>query len=605
MQNIFIDVLPPWVETGLQPAFYDLESGTVLQQTARMYAKVNEIATGYSTFTTNVTNEVNRFEQDTNDEIERFEQDTNDEIKRFEGVVNNTVEEYIQKFNDLHDYVEDYFDNLDVQKEINNKLDEMASDGTLADIISLYLQSNATMTYNTVADLKLAENLVNGSFAKTLGYRSINDGGCATYKVRTITNDDVVDEAKIIELHDDTLIAELIFDKYVSPEQFGCYGDDTHDDTANFQKLLNANKAIKLTSGKTYKVTSTLTVPNNTNMYGDGVNTKIKSYITDGAAIFRSTDSVQHFDIENFSIDAINNCVGFYFNNPYDQCVFKNLYFDNFINSAIKCGTSSTISQTLVIDNCVVYMSGTENSVAPIVDLTRCYECNILNSKFLFRSGNQQAFPCLQMTRAYDANIRGNSFANSTTYGLLITGDSRHNSIIGNTFELISGDYSIGLIGINSNDILHTLIIQPYTYYSAPNKIYCENESNGTFIGMASVGGRRNIIINVNDPNVTNPNGNVNVTQEANCLSMSGIIVQDHTGTAKYKLFSNSSAGGDYGLRLMNMLNNDAMALELLPKYLGLNKNGGRIQMKSPNGNIVKYIGINDSGELIAFSNPV
>lgn len=584
MNKIFAPFLPPWAETGLQPAFYDVESGTVLQQTARMYDKVNQLIRLFN----------------------EFSEATSEEVNAFEREVNDTVEEYIEKFTELKDFVDDYFDNLDVQEEINNKLDEMASDGTLADIISLYLQSNATMTYNTVADLKLAENLVNGSFVKTLGYRSVNDGGYATYKVRTITNDDVVDEAKIIELNDDTLIAELIFDKYVSPEQFGCYGDDTNDDTTNFQKLLNANKPIKLTSGKTYKISSTLTVPNNTNMYGDGVNTKIKSYITDGTAIFRSTDSVQHFDIENFYIDAINNnCVGFYFNNPYDQCVFKNLYFDNFINSAIKCGTSSTISQTLVIDNCVVYMSGTENSVAPIVDLTRCYECNILNSKFLFRSGNQQAFPCLQMTRAYDANIRGNSFSNSTTYGLLITGDSRHNSIIGNTFELISGDYSIGLIGINSNDILHTLIIQPYTYYSAPNKIYCENESNGTFIGMASVGGRRNIIINVNDPNVTNPNGNVNVTQEANCLSMSGLIVQDHTGTAKYKLFSNSSAGGDYGLRLSNMLNNDAMAIELLPKYLGLNKNGGRIQMKSPDGNTVKYIGINDRGELTAFSNPV
>lgn len=41
MENIFVEFLPPWIETGLQPAFYDKESGTVLQQTARMYARVN------------------------------------------------------------------------------------------------------------------------------------------------------------------------------------------------------------------------------------------------------------------------------------------------------------------------------------------------------------------------------------------------------------------------------------------------------------------------------------------------------------------------------------------------------------------------------------
>ena len=39
----FVNFLPPWVETNIQPAFYDKESGTCLQQTARMYAKVNQL----------------------------------------------------------------------------------------------------------------------------------------------------------------------------------------------------------------------------------------------------------------------------------------------------------------------------------------------------------------------------------------------------------------------------------------------------------------------------------------------------------------------------------------------------------------------------------
>ena len=54
--NIFIEFLPPWIETGLQPAFYDKESGTVLQQTARMYAKVNELVE-------NVNDYINQFKQ--------------------------------------------------------------------------------------------------------------------------------------------------------------------------------------------------------------------------------------------------------------------------------------------------------------------------------------------------------------------------------------------------------------------------------------------------------------------------------------------------------------------------------------------------------------
>ena len=39
-------------------------------------------------------------------------------------------------FKTLYDYVHDYFDNLDVQEEINNKLDEMVTDGTMDQIIN-------------------------------------------------------------------------------------------------------------------------------------------------------------------------------------------------------------------------------------------------------------------------------------------------------------------------------------------------------------------------------------------------------------------------------------------------------------------------------------
>ena len=40
---------------------------------------------------------------------------------------------------ELQTYVSDYFDNLDVQEEVNNKLDEMVEDGTLSDIIGQYV----------------------------------------------------------------------------------------------------------------------------------------------------------------------------------------------------------------------------------------------------------------------------------------------------------------------------------------------------------------------------------------------------------------------------------------------------------------------------------
>ncbi len=49
--------------------------------------------------------------------------------------VNNNVERVIDAFNDLQVYVDEYFYNLDVQDEINNKLDELAANGTLTALV--------------------------------------------------------------------------------------------------------------------------------------------------------------------------------------------------------------------------------------------------------------------------------------------------------------------------------------------------------------------------------------------------------------------------------------------------------------------------------------
>ena len=51
-------------------------------------------------------------------------------------------EDVLKKFEELKSYVENYFNDLDVQKEINTKLDLMVSDGTLDELIRPYLSSS-------------------------------------------------------------------------------------------------------------------------------------------------------------------------------------------------------------------------------------------------------------------------------------------------------------------------------------------------------------------------------------------------------------------------------------------------------------------------------
>lgn len=53
-----------------------------------------------------------------------------------ENTLGTQVENVTNAFIDLQNYVNNYFDNLDLQEEVNNKLNEMAEDGTLSEIIN-------------------------------------------------------------------------------------------------------------------------------------------------------------------------------------------------------------------------------------------------------------------------------------------------------------------------------------------------------------------------------------------------------------------------------------------------------------------------------------
>lgn len=194
MQDLFIEFLPPWVETGLQPAFYDRESGTVLQQTARMYAKVNEL------------------------------------VKAVNGM-DKIIKEYV-------DYIDHYFENLDVQEEINNKLDAMAEGGELAEFIAQYANLPCVHAYDTIADMASSANLVDGSFARAMSKTVAGTGDGAYYKIRETVEGDDPDGENLVAITGTTLVAEIIPDYALSALATAIDGrcDAIEEDIAELQE---------------------------------------------------------------------------------------------------------------------------------------------------------------------------------------------------------------------------------------------------------------------------------------------------------------------------------------------------------------------------------
>ena len=108
-----------------------------------------------------------------------------------------------ESFKELKDYVDHYFDNLDVQEEINNKLDDMAEHGELAEIMAAFAELNPIFVYKTYADMIAADNLIAGNTAMTLGKEELNDGYGAIYIIDE-TGDIALDNGLYATLKDNT-----------------------------------------------------------------------------------------------------------------------------------------------------------------------------------------------------------------------------------------------------------------------------------------------------------------------------------------------------------------------------------------------------------------
>lgn len=127
------------------------------------------------------------------------------------------VHEYLKKvdvleidFKDLKDYILNFFDNLDLQEEVNNKLDEMYEDGQLTTLIQQWLESQGLMVYDTIDDLKASVNVLNNQNIMTLGFGIKGDKLGRIYKVREVLTTDIIDDFNIVALSNPSLVAEKI-----------------------------------------------------------------------------------------------------------------------------------------------------------------------------------------------------------------------------------------------------------------------------------------------------------------------------------------------------------------------------------------------------------
>lgn len=286
----------------------------------------------------------------------------------------------IAAFAQLKTYVDNYFDNLDVQEEINNKLEEMAEGGQLAGIIAQFLEVAPVFGYGTIADMAATENLINGCLVETFGFHSSGDGGGAKYLIRTKSESDTPDEITLVTLTNlSSLIAEKIEESKINVKQYGAYGDGVHDDydAIQYAYTKNPKRTIYFPSG-TYLISATI----KTNSAANANDT-----ILDDNAIIKASQALN----ELFEIGGINPTIS------------PNVY--NRRNSFVGGELDATGCQTAIKIN--EYMMGVE-----IKDTT----INMFNTYGIYVPSSTYSSD-MKVQNCYISGIQDNTY---TSYGVML-----------------------------------------------------------------------------------------------------------------------------------------------------------------------------------------
>ena len=127
MKKYCLKHLPHWVLTNPQPAFYDCESATAVQQTAKVYAKIQELITLYNDF----VRDVNRY-------ITEFEEGIIKDFNCFQNCIIKTMNDYIETI-DMKINLQD----SKIEESINNQ------NATIQNAVD-YMKENLVSTVTTL-----------------------------------------------------------------------------------------------------------------------------------------------------------------------------------------------------------------------------------------------------------------------------------------------------------------------------------------------------------------------------------------------------------------------------------------------------------------------
>ena len=95
-----------------------------------------DMTNSFNEFTTTINNNFDEFKTDVNNQINTFEENMDTNFNNFKTEIEANFNTLEGEINTLKNYVDNYFENLNLDEEVQTVIQKMYSDGTLADIIN-------------------------------------------------------------------------------------------------------------------------------------------------------------------------------------------------------------------------------------------------------------------------------------------------------------------------------------------------------------------------------------------------------------------------------------------------------------------------------------
>lgn len=145
-------LLPKWVLTDRNPAFYDTESGSAIEQTAKVYGAMNELIGEYNDFVDKVNASITEFETEGNQSLDCLANKIIKIVNDYIFMLDEKVKRQDRTINEAIVYIKD-----NIAESVELVLSEMKESGELDDIIFSALSNIET----TIGDLISQMNTLN------------------------------------------------------------------------------------------------------------------------------------------------------------------------------------------------------------------------------------------------------------------------------------------------------------------------------------------------------------------------------------------------------------------------------------------------------------